>query len=153
MTIETIRDLDSARFRRGADAGRWRLLNLAPPKAIIEIAARPLPNAPRTFTFRFDLDDYPNQAPHGQLWDTANATVLAVESWPLGPDASRVFNPGWNKGDIYLPCDRAAQEGHSEWRDQSSQHWWTAESHIVDYMDQLWNVLNGSGYEGTQDVA
>lgn len=22
----------------------------------------------------------------------------------------------------------------------------------VDYLDQLWNVLNGSGYEGTKDV-
>lgn len=132
MTEEALRDFNSARFRRGADAGRWKLLNFEPPKATIEIAARPLANAPRTFAFRFDLVGYPNQAPQGQLWDVAESRVLRAEDWPQGPDASRVFNPEWNTEGIYLPCDRAAQGGHDGWRDQSAQHWWTAESHIVD---------------------
>ncbi len=147
------RDVASARFQAGAMAGRWRLRKLDWPTAVIDVAARPLPNEPPWYRFKFDVAGYPSTAPTAVLWSSDVDAPLPHDEWPKGPDADRVFNPNWNASAVYLPLDRVAQAGHDGWMAQNRRLWWTPAHQISDYLGELWRVLNSSGYTGVTNAA
>jgi len=153
-------DVADAPFLIGASKGRWDLAptailpaDLAWPKRILWIAAAPRPKARERFYFLLDLKGYRTVPPTGTLWDPETKARLALEKWPKGKDGSRfarVFRiADWQCGAaFYHPYDRVAAEGHSEWKSQQPHLVWTADHTIVEWLEEFYDLLQGSDYVG-----
>ena len=144
-------DLAEARFLAGVDGGRWRLIALDEPSVDIGIRAAVRPAAPSEYVIRFDCARYPGVAPTGRPWDVDLGDGLEPVRWPSGGRATSVFNPDWRRDALYLPLDRLAQAGHEGWRDTHPDRWWGSASTIVDYLEEISDVLNARAYSGTRE--
>lgn len=146
--------LDGGAFLLGAARGRWRLVSLRWPHAVIAVAAAPRPGSPAEYGFRFELTNYPQQPPTAQLWDVERDQPLPPTRWPTGRSRlAAVFNPVWNPQAIYIPCDRAAILGHDLWRTQHPSMIWSAAGDITQYLRILHALLTSGDYTGARDVA
>jgi hypothetical protein len=143
--------LSQGAFQSGADRGRWRLLSIDWPFAVIVVSAAERERAPNEFAFRFELSNYPVRLPTARPWDAERNAPLPVNEWPSG--ANRVqgaFNPGYKGGTcLYLPCDREAFDaGHQAWRSQHPEMIWTASSDITHYLRIIYDLLQSRDYKG-----
>jgi hypothetical protein len=141
-----LRDLAGGHFRSGAAAGRWHLVSLAWPIAIVTVRA-----ADRIdYGLRFECGDYPRTAPTAQPWDVDRDAPLAHDQWPAGRErVPLAFNPGWKNGEcLYLPCDRLSIEGHTNWNQQHPSLIWDPAIGIVHYLRIVHDLLNSGDYRG-----
>jgi hypothetical protein len=140
------RDLAAGRFVSGACAGRWALLDIAFPYAMITVRA----SDGIDYGFRFECRDYPRLAVTAQPWDMERRAPLDVALWPAGE--SRIplaFNPGWKGGTcLYLPCDRQAIEGHDQWMHTHPALLWEPPRGICKYLGIIHELLNSPDYRG-----
>ncbi len=138
-------------FRSGETRGRWRLISVEWPKAVIAVRAAPRESAPNEYAFLFDPTGYPNQAPTCRLWDADRGVPLPQTDWPAGTPGSRLahaFNPSWRQNAVYLPCDRVALEGHNGWRTQHPSLMWSPSKDITFFLGTLHDLLDSEGYTG-----
>lgn len=144
--------VQAAPFLSGADRGRWRLVSLDWPHAVIAISAAPRENAPCEYALRFHLADYPETAPTARPWDTEHDTPLPAERWPTGRTrVQSVFRPDWQGGTaLYLPCDRVSIQGHDGWRTQHAHMIWKPSGDITQYLEIVHELLNSRDYSGTR---
>lgn len=137
-------------FQSGVDRGRWRLLALAWPYAVIAIRAAERPGGPAEYALRFECTNYPQTPPTAQPWDAERGVPLEHARWPGG--RSRIplaFNPTWKGGQcLYLPCDRLAIEGHDGWRSQHPSMIWSPAGDITQYLRIVYDLLTSSDYTG-----
>lgn len=136
-------------FQSGVARGRWRLVSIDWPHALIGVNAAARDGGPGEYVFRFDCSDYPASAPTAQPWDLESGTPLEHKRWPTG--RSRVplaFNPNWNPQALYLPCDRLAMPGHDPWREQHPQMVWSPAGDITQYIRIVHELLNSTDYTG-----
>lgn len=142
--------LDAGPFQSGVERGRWRLLSLAWPHAVIAVRAAERPGGPTEYALRFELTNYPQTPPTAQPWDPERTAPLQPARWPGG--RSRIppaFNPGWKSGQcLYLPCDRQAIEGHDGWRSQHPSMIWSPAGDITQYLRIVYDLLTSSDYSG-----
>jgi hypothetical protein len=137
------------RFQAGVHAGRWRLVSLDWPIALIAVSAAPRPNAPSEFTIRFDLSDYPHSAPTGGLWDEGANTYLAENRRPKGDHAGRIFRGDWEGGRaMYAAWDRVALQGHPGWAAAYPRSAWNARRDLTFILANIFEVLNADDYLG-----
>ena len=143
-------DLVAPAFRCGEIEGRWRHIATAWPHAIIAVSAPERPNAPREYGFRFECSGYRQNPVTGQPWDVDANVPLPAPRWPTGDGVvASVFRPTWKQGQcLYLPCDRMAIDGHDDWRHQHPNRLWQAARGIICYLEQIFELLNQSGYTG-----
>jgi hypothetical protein len=142
-------DLESARFCAGVDAGRWRLIFLEWPHALIAVAAAPRDGAPDEFVLRFDLSGYPQPGPTAGLWDMSTNASLAVARRPKGEWASQVFRADWEGSRaLYAPWDRVALDSHQNWIREHPLYAWHARRDLTFYLTNVWEVLNDDAYLG-----
>jgi hypothetical protein len=133
--------LASGRFLAGQARGRWSLIELAHPHAVIDVAAR---NGQR-YALRFECSSYPEQAPTAMPWDVAQRQMLAPELWPKGGRVTQVFNPGWKNGAaLYLPCDRESIAGHPNWLSEYPSQLWDPTRGITLYLEIVHEVLQSN---------
>jgi hypothetical protein len=141
-------------FQNGVDRQKWRLLSIDWPHVLIAISAVAREGTPSAYTFRFECSNYPQSAPTARPWDNDKNMPLEHKRWPTG--RSRVplaFNPGWNNGQcLYLPCDRLALAGHSQWPTQYPSMIWSSTSDITFYLRIIYDLLNSSDYTGTRSA-
>ena len=136
--------LQSGRFLSGAAKGRWQLISLQWPIVLIEIKARD----ERKWTLRFDCAGYPETPPTATLWDTAQQQQLAAEYWPRGGRVSQVFNHGWMQGAaLYIPCDRQAIIGHSNWVSELPWLIWNPQLGLLQYIEAVYETLQSHELE------
>lgn len=143
--------LKDGAFESGVDRGRWRLLSIDWPHAVIAVSAAERDGAPGEFAFRFELLNYPAQLPTAQPWDADAKGPLAFAKWPGGINRiAGAFNPGFKSGTcLYLPCDRHAfDSGHQAWRTQHPEMIWTASSDITHYLGIIYDLLQSRDYKG-----
>jgi hypothetical protein len=141
-------DLASATFTAGVDRGYWRVVSIAWPHAVIEVAAAPRQGSPDWWALRFDLSGYP-QAPTACLWDIASDSPLDGQGWPGGgPRIMAAFNPGWRAEALYLPVDRLALEGHDIWRERHACYIWDPGNDITQYLRVVRELLTDDSYTG-----
>src|SRR5581483_6185963 len=108
-------DVAKAAFRVGVAEGRWRLISIAWPIALIGVTAKD----GREYVLRFQCAGYPESPPTARPWDTKCDAPLALNLWPRsqGGRVAAVFRPDWKGGSaLYLPCDRESIAGHDNWR-------------------------------------
>ncbi len=142
--------LEAGPFQSGSDRGRWRLLSINWPHAVIAVQASEREGGPTEYALRFECTNYPQLPPTAQPWDVEEDAPLPPERWPSGTKrVSKAFNPGWNNGRcLYLPCDRLSIEGHDGWRTQHPSMIWSPESDITHYLRIVHDLLNSSDYSG-----
>lgn len=150
-----IADLKGARFRAGVDRGDWRVVDetWAWPNPILAVAAPDRAHAPAEFALRFTVDHYPTLAPTAAPWDADKGCPLAHDLWPTGGRVAVAFNPSWNAGAIYIPCDRQAISGHDGWLQQHRAYLWDQSKDIVDYLRLVHELLHSPGYTGVRRAA
>jgi hypothetical protein len=143
-------DLAAPEFRCGQAEGRWHHVATHWPHVVIAVAAPERANAPTEFGFRFDCTGYRQTPVTAQPWDTSAGAPLPPPRWPSGNSiVTSVFRPDWKGGVcLYLPCDRVALEGHSDWPAQYPNRVWQPARGIVCYLEQIYDLLNQSGYTG-----
>ena len=129
--------LRSGRFLAGVAKGRWQSHGVLWPYAFVSVTARD----GRQFTLRIDCSGYPSQPPTATLWDRDKQQQLAFDHWPRGGRVSKVFNPGWKNGVIYLPCDRQSIEGHSNWLAEHPWLIWNPTRGLLQYIEAVCEVL------------
>jgi len=144
--------LESGPFLSGVDRGRWQLVALTWPHAIIAVSAARRPGAPTSYAFRVECTGYPQAPPTAQPWSVEANTPLPANRWPAG--RSRIplaFNPSWKSGQcLYLPCDRLSIEGHDPWRAQHPSLIWSPDRDITHYLRVIHELLNSSDYSGVR---
>ena len=143
--------LRGGRFVAGVAAGKWWLISLTWPVALIAVAAAERPNGPKEFVLRFDLTDYPQAAPTGGIWDVDGDASLAPDHRPKGHPAAQLFRTdGWAGGAtaMYAPWDRVALQAHPEWAQTYPRQAWNATRDLSFALSQIHEVLNADDYLG-----
>ncbi|WP_121432273.1 DUF7665 family protein [Actinomadura pelletieri] len=137
------RDLASAEFDSGVDAGLWRLVSLDWPVLVVAITA----GDDRELGMRLDVDGYPVTAPAGQPWDLARNTPLSVQRWPTGRTAETVFHRDWspqNGNAPYLACDRRGLMAHPNWAGERPERAWNPNRTITFYLAEIHRELGNA---------
>jgi hypothetical protein len=136
--------IESGRFLAGEIRGRWRLLLIAWPIALIGVTARD----GREFVLRFECSNYPKSPPTARPWDVTNNAPLPFVNWPRGSGrVESVFRTSWKDGSaLYLPCDRISIEGHDNWRNEHPSKIWNPEKGIVHYLEIVYDILQSRDY-------
>ena len=145
-------DLTAPEFRCGQFEDRWRHIVTDWPHVVIAIAAPERPDSPSEYGFRFECSGYRGTAVTAQPWDISSNTPLPAHRWPTGDEIfSSVFRPDWRNGVcLYLPCDRIAFEGHTNWPTQHPSRLWQPARGIICYLEQVYDLFNQSGYSGAR---
>jgi hypothetical protein len=146
----TFRDhVERATFRAGVSHGRWRLIEVDWPSALIEVAAVARKSSPTSFILRFELSNYPASGPTAGLWDPATGNYVVADKRPKGHRQTLAFRADWERGEaLYLPCDRRAIADHGGWAPQARGMLWTADADITAYLLVVSDLLTGDDYEG-----
>jgi hypothetical protein len=143
--------LTDGRFRAGTAAGRWRLLSLTWPHALVAIAAAERPGGPTEWVLRFELSGYPHTAPTGGLWDTGADISLPPHRRPKGERAAQLFRyDNWTGGAtaMYAPWDRLGLQAHPEWADTYPMQAWKPTRDLSFVLEQVHEALNADDYLG-----
>ena len=138
-------DVAKATFRLGQAEGRWRLLSIEWPFALIGATAK----GGREWVLRFNCTGYPQSPPTGGPWDPARNAILAFDQWPRsrGGRVGSVFRTNWKAGSaLYLPCDRASVIGHDNWRTETPSKIWRPSQGITQYLELVYELLHCRDY-------
>ena len=138
-------------FRAGVAAGRWRLIELSWPYALIAVSAAERPGGPGEFVIRFELMGYPSTAPTGGLWAVADDASLSAARRPKGERAASLFRTdGWLGGALamYAAWDRLGLQAHPEWAQTHRLEAWNATREISFVLCRIHEVLNSDDYLG-----
>jgi len=143
-------DIRKGPFQSGEARGRWRLVSVAWPYAVIAVSAAPRPNSPGEFYLRFDLSNYPQSPPTARPWDIELDAPLADGKRPHGSSrVPKAFRTDWKSGiALYIPCDREAIDGHDAWRTQHPSMIWNPRDGITLYLRIVHELLTSSDYTG-----
>ena len=146
------RHIEAGPFQAGVDRGRWRLVSVNWPYAVIAVRAATRANSPEEYALRFQLANYPQVSPTAQLWDVTQGAPLEHNRWPKGRSrVPAVFRTDWNNGQcLYVPCDRVAIQGHDTWRTQHPDKIWSLEGDITQYLKVVYELLNDEDYTGSR---
>ena len=147
-------DLAAPEFRCGQIEGRWSHIATDWPHVLISISAAERVNSPSEYAFRFECSGYRSTAVTARLWDVVQNVPLPFDRWPTGDGIFvSIFRTDWRDGICpYLPCDRVAFEGHSNWPAQYPSRLWQPAKGIICYLEQLYDLLNQSGYKGARSA-
>lgn len=145
-------DIGNGPFQSGVARGRWRLISVSWPHAVIAVSAAPRSNAPDEYVLRFNLGNYPQSLPTARPWDTKLDAPLADSKRPHGVSrVPRAFRTDWKNGiALYIPCDREALPGHDDWRTRHPSMIWDPKQGITFYLRIVHELLNSSDYTGVR---
>lgn len=142
----------SGKFKAGQILGRWKLIGISWPKALIEVSAANRPQSPSKYTFQFDVTGYPSQGPTMRPWNAKDNCPLPLDQYPKGTPGSSVaqtFRTDWKNGTaLYHPCDRTALPGHPKWLQQHPQWIWSDKKDITFVLEILYAILHSKNYQG-----
>lgn len=143
--------LRGGRFLAGVAAGRWCLVSVDWPIAVVTVSAARRPNSPTEFALRFELTGYPNTAPTGGIWDLDANISLAADHRPKGERAAQLFRTdGWTGGAtaMYAPWDRIGLQAHADWAEKYPLDAWMSTRDLSFILDKVHEILNADDYLG-----
>jgi hypothetical protein len=140
-------DLESARFRAGALRGHWRLDQVTFPLFYITVVALTGRQARTEFCFRFEVTDFPTQAPEVKIWDLATGGSLPLADRPKGPArVMEAFKDGWpglGAPSVYRPWERHGVN-HNNWATTYPHLRWLASRDLTFVLEDLYALINPS---------
>jgi hypothetical protein len=128
-------------FIGGVEKGRWRLVDQAFPTVDIAVTATEPDGTAAEYVFRFELTNYPAQAPMVRIWDAVANTTLPVAQRPTGNNRVTKAFQHWGTDTVYRPWDRctgphnsnAANLPHLAWR---------SDRNLMFILEDLHGILN-----------
>lgn len=146
--------IESGPFQSGVDLGKWQLVSISWPHVYINVTATPHEGWPSFYCFQFECANYPVAGVTARPWDVEKNKPLDTQKWPGGKARiPKVFNPDWNNGQcLYLPCDKNAIKGHSDWSIKHPHLIWKNDSDITLYLEAVYELLNSSDYTGPRSA-
>lgn len=99
-------ELEGADFLAGVKRGRWRIMRHAFPILDVAVTATEPDGAASEYVMRFELTDYPAQAPMVRIWDAAADEPLSRERRPQGNHRVQLAFQQWGDDTVYRPWDR-----------------------------------------------
>ena len=139
----------AGRFMTGVERGRWELIDINWPYALIKVAAAPRDGAPDHYLVRFELIGYPTTPATACLWDAEEERLLTAAERPKVTWTPSPFRDDWENGRaLYLPCDRIAIAGHANWPVEYPGELWDPDQGISKYLLIVYRLLNDGGYAG-----
>jgi hypothetical protein len=122
--VRISRELEGEAFITGVDRKRWRIVRHAFPFLHIAITATEPDGAASEYVMRFELTNYPAQAPMVRIWDADADVPLPRERRPQGNAKVVLAFQQWGDDTVYRPWDRqtgphnanAANLPHLAWR-------------------------------------
>lgn len=138
-------DVSGTAFRLGVAEGRWQMLGVEWPFALIAIAA----SDGTEHLLRFNCAGFPHAAPTAGPWDRETNAILTLNRWPKGKGGrvTAVFRYDWKGATaLYLPCDRVTFSGHEAWANGLPSKIWRPSAGLVQYLEQVHELLNCSDY-------
>jgi hypothetical protein len=142
--------VSTGRFSAGVDAAEWRLVgDITWPHAIVAVTAAWRQGAPEEYAFRFELSGYPNIAATAGAWNTAENRLATEAERPKVTYTPSPFRSDWNNGTaLYIPCDRVAVEGHTDWPAAYPGELWDPTRGISKYLIYVHARLHEDAYIG-----
>ena len=148
-------DVESSQFKLAAHQGRWGIVdnsNDRPtwPVILIWVAAAERANGPDKFYFRFELDNYPAQAPNICIWDIEMNISLGPHKRPKGVGNSGIlFRSDWEGvHHLYAPYERRALATHPNWLSEYPTLYWRSTDEISKILEDIYLTLNNPDYHG-----
>ncbi|MFL6728209.1 MAG: hypothetical protein ACJ8FS_17090 [Sphingomicrobium sp.] len=128
-------------FVSGVEKGRWRLANQAFPVLDIAIAATEPNGEKKEYLFRFELTNYPAQAPMVRIWDADANAPLAREKRPQGNGRVALAFQVWGSDTVYRPWDRCTGP-HNGNADRLAHLAWRSDRTLTFILEDLHGILN-----------
>lgn len=140
-------DLESARFRAGTLRGQWRQDLFLFPLLYITVMAIPGRQRRAGFCFRFELTNFPTQAPEVKIWDLTTGGSLPLAERPAGPTrVVEAFKDGWpgpGAPSVYRPWERHGTN-HNNWATTYPHLTWLASRDLSFILEDLYALINPS---------
>lgn len=134
-------ELGGADFLAGVGKGRWRIVRHAFPLLDIAIAATEPDGTASEYVMRFELTNYPAQAPMVRIWDVGADGPLPRERRPQGNPRVALAFQQWGEDTVYRPWDRRTGPHNSN--AASLPHLaWRPERDLMFMLEDLHGVLN-----------
>jgi hypothetical protein len=128
-------------FVSGVEKARWRLANQAFPVLDIAVSATE-PNGDETeYLFRFELTNYPAQAPMVRIWDPDTNGPLAKEKRPQGNTRVTLAFQLWGSDTVYRPWDRCTGP-HNDNAARLPNSAWRIDRTLTFILEDLHGILN-----------
>lgn len=150
-------DIQSYLFTDAIAEGRWDIVNRETigqdwPIVYFWVECPKAPNDEKKFFFKFNLEDYPNQAPEICIWDMKTNTQLANTERPRGTgDVTMTFRCDWKNGtNLYTPYERVALREHlPNWPNEYPLlSWKSGKDSILKPLEHMHSLLTGGHYNG-----
>lgn len=148
-------DVENSQFKLAANQGRWGIVdnsNDRPtwPVILIWVAAAERANNSHKFYFRFELDNYPAQAPNICIWNPQTNSSLSAGERPKGTgDVAMMFRSDWHGVQhLYAPYERFALASHGDWPAQYPSLHWKSTDEISKILEDIYLTLNNPDYHG-----
>jgi len=140
-------DLESARFRAGCARGQWCLDRQVFPVILVAVLVLPGRQRRGEYSFRFELTDFPTQAPEVKIWDPIQGTSLPLADRPNGArhivDAFKDGWPGSGPPSVYRPWERHGVN-HNNWPTTHPDLTWHAGRDLAFVLEDLYALINSS---------
>jgi hypothetical protein len=141
-------DLAASPVQVGIMRGWWEVDRLDYPILDARIATSRRTYAHGWIGLRFETTGYPDQPVTACPWDFERDTVLAFDDRPVGGRAQVTFRADWENGRaLYLPCDRVAITGHTNWPAEHPHDLWEPAVGIAKYLRLVHTILNEVDHE------
>ncbi len=136
-------DLAAPSYKAGAVRGRWRLLYLAFPILMMEVAATEPDGSGSYYCFRFECTGYAGQKPEVKIWDAFQNELLPPEHRPKGnPRVVKSFQ-SWGDETVYRPWDRKSAVHNNFERDYPTLAWHENRD-LAFILEDLYAILNSN---------
>lgn len=128
-------------FLSGVQKGRWRLVHQAFPILDIAVSATEPDGSIKEYVFRFELTNFPAQAPMVQIWDPSTMGRLANEKRPKGnARVERAFQ-SWGDDTVYRPWERCTGP-HNSNATNLPHLAWRSDRDLLFILEDLHGILN-----------
>jgi hypothetical protein len=149
-----VADLAAAPVQVGVARGWWELYPPEYPILGVRVTTSLRTYTPGVIGLRFETSGYPDQPVTACPWDFARNAMLGPDERPRGGRAEMTFRTNWENGKaLYLPCDRVAIAGHTNWPAEHPDDLWDQAAGIAKYLELVHTILNEADDERTLDAA
>jgi hypothetical protein len=140
--------LAGVRFQAGVEEGRWRVLEHAFPKLVVEVTGRDFTGeTAMVMAFRVECDGFPARAPFVERWDPAAGTRPPAPTAEQGPPGVVDALKDWNSevtqqyGGIYRGWQRYAAV-HNRWAELRPEEAWRRDRDLTFIMEKLYGLVS-----------
>jgi hypothetical protein len=134
-------DLADPSFMAGLIRQNWRVAHEELPLLLIELHSTEPDGSQTWYGFRFELSNYPGQAPDVRIWDIGANQPLPVPNRPKGNAPVEKAFQQWQPDVVYRPWERSARD-HNNFHTSFPHLAWHSDRKLSFILEDLSELLN-----------